>query len=114
MIITKEEAMESLPFIEDKNLWQAVDLALWLILVKDCSLKYSIDTASKKKSYSIKSHIEKHIKTAIPEEFFWERQSRNAPKNSSNKSNVAAQKIATMENQGKQHVESFTNKRNSS
>ncbi|MFC0118309.1 hypothetical protein ACFFK7_10370 [Pseudoalteromonas xiamenensis] len=73
-MITKEEAMANLPYIEDKAIYQAVSLALWLLIDKGRPLKASVDIAAGKFTARPKVGIERLIREVVPAEFFAERQ----------------------------------------
>ncbi len=75
-MITKIEAVKNLPNIEDSDLFKAVDLALWLIIDKNASLTKALQIATK--HYSVKAHINKYVRIAIPQEFFDKRSLGNA------------------------------------
>ncbi|CAH9062342.1 hypothetical protein PSECIP111951_02670 [Pseudoalteromonas holothuriae] len=109
-MISKEEALKQLPFIDDKNLYQAVELALWLILEKNSPLKRAISIASNKKGYKIKAHIEKYVRDVIPREFFLARQSQNAPPEAKREVANRMRAFARMEKQDKQHIDDIANK----
>lgn len=68
-MITKQQALSELPKIEEKRLYAAVEMALWLLIDKKASLRHSIDTAAKKHSYKPKSEIERYVKLALPNSF---------------------------------------------
>ncbi|PAY03173.1 hypothetical protein CKO50_01205 [Pseudoalteromonas sp. HM-SA03] len=107
-MISKDKAKSKLPFIEDKNLYQAVDLALWLILEKNRSFKSAVSIASSKRGYKVKAHIEKHIRDVIPPEFFLARQSQNAPPEAKAETASRMRAYANMEKQNKQHIDDIT------
>ena len=86
--ITLKETEAKLSYIDDTLLFKAVKLSLWLILEQNASLKGAIESAQRKHSYPVKKHIEDHIRTAIPKEFFLQRQKDNRPE----KSRMAAAK----------------------
>lgn len=107
MYIPKEEAKKALPFIEDLQMLKAVDLALWLILEKGKALKYAIDIAANKHGAKPKTEIERYIRVAVPDEFFWDRAGSARPKGVGTVSKSAAvrgQKMKKMEKEGKAHV----------
>lgn len=117
MYIPKSEAMAALPYISDVELYKAVSLALWLILDKGMPLKYGVDTASRKHNVKPKIAIERLIRIAIPEEFFWSRMgsARPAPARTNigtsdkNAANRAA-KMKKIEKEAKRHIRDISNK----
>jgi hypothetical protein len=111
IIYSKEQAMDDLPFIEDKDLFRAVNLALWLYLEQRRSLKYSVDKASEKRGYKPKVAIERLMRQVIPEEVIWDRMEDSRPANTgkvSKESAIRNQKLKKVEQDGKQHVNDFT------
>ena len=61
-----KDAMKKLEFIDDVDLFRSVSLALWLYLDQERTLKYSIDTASKKRGGK-KYKIERLVRTVVPQ-----------------------------------------------
>ncbi|GLX85070.1 hypothetical protein tloyanaT_13220 [Thalassotalea loyana] len=106
-LYTKQQAINDLPFIDDKDLFRAVDLALWLYLDKRKSLKYSINKAAEKRNYKPKAAIERLMRNVIPEELIWDRVGEAMPPNkakASKESIVQKQKLKKIEKEGIQHV----------
>lgn len=111
MYVPKEEAKKALPHIDDPQMFKAVDLALWLILEKGKALKYAVNIAAGKHGAKPKAAIERYIRMAVPEEFFWERAASAKPKGVGTVSKSAAtsgQKLKRMEKEGKRHVSDIT------
>lgn len=105
--VPKEEALKALPFIDDVQLFKATSMAIWLILDKGKPLKYSIDTAAKKHNVTPKVAIERLVRQAIPEEFFFGRIGATRPKAAGLTSKTAAirgEKLKKMEKEGKKHI----------
>ncbi|MCQ8822335.1 hypothetical protein NQT65_19265 [Pseudoalteromonas agarivorans] len=84
--INKEEAVKSLPPIDDAALRDAVELALWLYLDKKWTLKGAVSKASEKRYFKPKSKIEKLVRYAIPDEEILSR--KKIPQNSQDKNVV--------------------------
>lgn len=110
-LYTKIEAVAELPYIEDKSLYRAVDLALWLYLDMNWGFKTAINKAAEKHSVKPKKSIETLMRQVIPEEVIWGRM--NKPKAKSNVtlpskktkgSIISAQKIDNMLKEGKRHI----------
>ncbi|UJF20241.1 hypothetical protein L0B53_19080 (plasmid) [Vibrio sp. SS-MA-C1-2] len=65
--ITKQQAVRELPYIQDKKLFSAVTLSLWLYLEQQSSLKRAIRVAGNK--YKVKQKVvERLVRLAIPSE----------------------------------------------
>ena len=98
--------MKELPFIDDKNLFRAVDLALWLYLDKNWNLKNSINKAAEKHNVKPKISIERLIRAAVPEEVFWDRMSDAKPTaiKASQDTTVRQQKLKKLDQEGRKHV----------
>ncbi|NSY35549.1 hypothetical protein DS891_18620 [Pseudoalteromonas sp. JC28] len=112
IIYSKQQAMDDLPFIGDKDLFRAVDLALWLYLEQRRSLKYSVDKASEKRGYKPKVAIERLMRQVIPEEVIWDRMEDSRPVVNTGKVSkefaIRNQRMKKVEQDGKQHVNDFT------
>lgn len=111
ILFTKEEAVKGLPFIEDKALYKAVDLALWLYLDKHWGFKSAVDKAAEKHSVKPKIAIERLLRQVIPEELIWDRMNGAKPRNTKSISKEAAvrnQKMNKMEKDAKNHVVEIT------
>lgn len=107
ILYTKQQAMDELPFIEDKNLYKALNFALWLYLDQRRSLKYSVNKAAEKHCYKPKISIERLMRQVIPEEVIWERVSNAKSTNPnilSRDSAIRNQKMKKLELDGKRHV----------
>ena len=98
---TKMLALKKIGYIDNEALFNAVSMALWLILDCDNSLKHSVDTASKKKGYPVKAHITKLIRVGIPQSFFNKRK-KSAAANLGSDRWVEAARI-------KNHMKSISN-----
>lgn len=61
--------MDKLPYIEDLNLYWAVNYAVYLI-ENNIPLKHALFYTVKHKNYSIKAHIERLVRQAYPKDFF--------------------------------------------
>ncbi|KLV03518.1 hypothetical protein ABT56_18975 [Photobacterium aquae] len=111
ILFTKKEAMKDLPFIEDKALYKAVDLALWLYLDKHWNFKNAVNKAAEKHSVNSKIAIERLLRQVIPEEIFWDRMNGAKPKNTQptlKETTIRSQKIKKMEMDAKNHVADIT------
>jgi len=84
--------------IGNKELSKAVSLALWFIINKEKPLNYALKAS--KKHYPIKSHVEKELRSILPDSFFIERS-----KQSFLKGNVTM--YAIMEKEQKKHLSSI-------
>lgn len=112
--ISKQEAIRSLPYIEDAELRNAVTFAIWLIIDKASPLKRSIDTAAKKYSVKPKAAIDRMVRIAIPEEFFLSRVSSYRPSEGTKTDRGTANRIAKMkkiEQLNKQHIRDISGSR---
>tara|TARA_B100001245_G_C22764893_1_gene369959 strand:+ start:277 stop:648 length:372 start_codon:yes stop_codon:yes gene_type:complete len=118
ILFTKKDAQKDLPVIEDSNLKNAVDLALWLYLDKHWSFKWAIKKAVEKHPVKPKNQVEKILRSIIPEEVFWERmnnagkniQTNNKDKKEVVSSAIRSQKLKKMEKDGKKHISDIVKK----
>ena len=111
ILFTKTEAMLALPSIDNKDLYQSVDLALWLYLDKHWTLKSAVNKAADKHSIKPKIAIERLLRQVIPEELFWDRMSRAKSRNTqpvSKESAVRSQKMKKIEQDAKSHIIDIT------
>lgn len=63
-----KKAISKLDYIDDVQLFSSVTMALWLYLDVGRTLKYSIDKSAEKRGGK-KSHIEKAIRSVLPDSF---------------------------------------------
>ncbi len=118
ILFTKKDAQKDLPVIEDSNLKNAVDLALWLYLDKHWSFKWAIKKAVEKHPVKPKNQVEKILRSIIPEEVFWERmnnagkniQTNNKDKKEVVSSAIRSQKLKKMEKDEKKHISDIVKK----
>lgn len=114
ILFTKAQAMKALPFIEDKALYKAVDLALWLYLDKHWSFKNAVNKAAEKHAIKPKVTIERALRSVIPEEVFFDRMHRPAspsvPAGSKNDA-IRTSKLKRMEKNATSHFNEITKRR---
>lgn len=99
LYISLDQAKKSLPYIEEHALFRAVDLALWLIIEKDESLKKAIDTAYRKHTPKTKKSVEVLVRSAFPDDYFIYRSQGHRP------SKIAGDRLSVHD---KKHMKSIT------
>lgn len=105
MLFTSGEAVKELPLIDDKNLFQAVSLALWLYLDKHWGLKTAVNKAAEKYSIKPKVAIERLMRQVIPEEVIWGRANGTKRTNGKGRDSGAGNgRIILMEKSSRKHI----------